>query len=265
MTRPSRLLLALETRALPELGLFLAAAPTMLACMPKGEDRPVLVLPGFLASDRSTAPLRWALGRLGYASHGWDVGQNLGPTDETLEGITDKIVELRDTYGQPVSLVGWSLGGVYAREMARLAPDYIRDVVTLGSPFQIQDSANSNASAFSNRLQDTWSDNVQLPRVPDWLRETLPVPSTAVYTKTDGVVQWSDCVDTADARHDNVEVYGSHCGLGHNMSALLVVADRLAQAPGLWQAFEPPRAFAHLFPPASRAGARSEPASGIAA
>lgn len=238
---------------MPELALFMAGAPAMLPLMPKGENRPVLVLPGFLASDASTTPIRWFLDRLGYASYGWDVGRNLGPTDKTLEGITTKIVELRETYGQPVSLVGWSLGGIYAREIARLAPDYIRDVVTLGSPFQIQRSSDSNASVASDRLRQNWSQNVRLPRIPDRMRDTLPVPSTAVFTKTDGIVSWADCVDVPDDNHDNVEVFGSHCGLGHNLAALYVVADRLGQDEGSWQPFMAPRSLAHLFPDASDA------------
>lgn len=250
MSRPSKLLFALESRAVAELGMFAAGAPGLMHLMPKGEYRPVLVLPGFLASDASTTPLRWMLNRLGYSSHGWDVGRNLGPTDEALGAITDKIVELRNSFGQPVSLVGWSLGGIYAREMARLSPEYVRDVVTLGSPFQIERSSDSNASAFTDRLKQNWSNNVMLPRFPDRLRGPLPVPSTAVYTKTDGIVSWRDCIDMSDASHDNVEVYGSHCGLGHNVSALLVVADRLAQDAQDWKPFEAPRGACHLYPQA---------------
>lgn len=194
--------------------------------------------------------MRWILERLGYAPSGWDAGRNLGPTEATLEAIANKIVELRDASGQPVSLVGWSLGGIYAREMARLAPDYIRDVVTLGSPFQIEQSSDSNASAASDRLKQNWSPNVQLPRVPDRMRGPLPVPATAVYTKTDGVVHWTSCVDVPDATHDNVEVFGSHCGLGHNLSAIYVVADRLAQDINAWEPFQAPGALSHLYPEA---------------
>jgi pimeloyl-ACP methyl ester carboxylesterase len=111
-----------------------------------------------------------------------------------------------------MSLVGWSLGGIYAHEIARSSPDLVRMVVTLGSPFRTEPSH----------------------------RRPLPVPSTAVVSRTDGIVPWQTCVNPRGDAHETLEVLGSHCGLGHHPAVLLVVADRLAQAPGDWQPMRVP-------------------------
>lgn len=252
MQRPSRLLLALESRAMPEFGAFMGAIPAMRACLPRGEGQPVLVLPGFMASDISTAPMRSMLNKLGYPTYGWNIGRNVGPTDFVLDGLVDRIEELVNEHQQPLSVIGWSLGGIYAREMARLAPDHVRDIVTLGSPFQMEEPRNSNAAPLHDMVRGSYSDKIDLPRLPDYTREPLPVPSTAVFSRTDGIVLWDDCIDVPDSNHDNVEVYGSHCGLGHNVAAMVVIADRLAQPAGHWAPFVPPKLFAHLYPDTSR-------------
>ncbi len=247
--RPSRLLLALESRSVGEFGSFFALAPVLLPLLPRGEGQPVLVLPGFFSTDASTAPLRWLLGHLGYPTYGWDMGRNLGPTDQVLDGLVDRVDELVQTHGEPLSIVGWSLGGIYARDMARLAPDHVRDVVTLGSPIQMEEpDETSTLSPLHELLRESYSDKVVLPRIPDRVREPLPVPSTAVYSRTDGIVAWADCLDIVDEHHDNVEIYGSHCGLGYNPAAMVVIADRLAQSPGFWEPFEAPAPLAHLYP-----------------
>src|SRR5881275_1272154 len=138
---PSRTLMFLEGRALSELGAFVGALP-LLSLAPKGDGHPVLVLPGLVASDVSTRPLRGFLRNHAYAAHGWKLGRNQGYLRGLEQQIIDRIHDLRGRYGPKVSLVGWSLGGIFARQVAKLVPDDIRTVITLGSPF----SGNPRAS-----------------------------------------------------------------------------------------------------------------------
>ncbi len=237
----------LEVRALAELGTFAATAPVLSRVLPSGGGRPVLVLPGFLADDHSTKPMRVLLRSLGHDAVGWGLGRNIGPTDEVLDGLLDLFVDLDDS-GGPIDIVGWSLGGLYAREMARLAPARVRQVITLGSPFQIATEQDSNAGAAFRSFKEFHSDRVMMPRIPSWAREPIPVSTTSIYTRGDGIVKWDHCLNRDFPHTENVEVRGSHCGLGHNPAAMVVVADRLAQPDAQWAPFEPPAALRALFP-----------------
>ena len=218
-------LLALEPpRAVGELGLLATWAP-MLAREPRGDGHTVLVMPGLGASDLSTRPLRGFLRRLGYDVHGWGLGRNEGPTARMLDGIGERFLDLHGRRGEGVSLVGWSMGGIFARRLARLHPDGVRQVITLGSPYRM--------------LSDTGS-------------SALRVPSTSVFSRSDGIAPWRSCFDGFGARHEAVEVVGSHCGLGHHPAVLHLVADRLAQPPGTWQPFEPSGLWRPWFPTVDR-------------
>jgi pimeloyl-ACP methyl ester carboxylesterase len=200
----------------------------------------VLVLPGFMASDNSTRTLRWYLRDLGYRAHAWRLGVNVGPTDRILDGMQRRIHSLAAdarTEGRPISIIGWSLGGVYARIMAREHPDAVRQVITLGSPFGLEDREASNASALYNILSTFHSPRVDSLTSPEAGRSTMTVPTTAIYTKGDGIVPWGSCIDGPRDNAENVRVLGSHCGLGHNPRALLVIADRLAQPVGQWKPY----------------------------
>jgi pimeloyl-ACP methyl ester carboxylesterase len=201
---------------------FAAVAPLWTVAMaPRGDGHRVLVIPGFLASDLSTAPLRTVLGRLGYRVDGWGLGRNVGPTAAVVDGLTRAVEGAGDG---PISIVGWSLGGVYGRELARRFPDRVRQVITLGSPFNTEDLGFGATAA------------------------PLPVPSTAIYTRTDGIVDWRTTVQRTDERTENVEVRGSHCGLGVNPAVVLAVADRLAQPAGEWAPFRPPGTVRRWYP-----------------
>ena len=133
--RPPSPLLALTElpRALAELGT-LPLASGWLATAPRGDGHPVLVLPGFIASDTSTAILRRYLKRMGYDAHAWELGRNLGPKAIGREGekLVARLRAIHELTGQKVSLVGWSLGGVMARLVARRAPEAVRQVISLG-------------------------------------------------------------------------------------------------------------------------------------
>ncbi len=246
--RPHPLLALLELRAGPELGAFAATVPAMKAWLPKAtEDRHVLVLPGFMAGDASTTPLRAVLGSLGHETHGWGLGRNIGPTAAILDGLLGLVERLHREKG-PIDLVGWSLGGLFAREVTRLAPTTVRQVVTLGSPFQTVGPEESNVSGAFTALRSRHSDDVLVPRIPSWAREPMGVPTTSIYTKGDGIVSWHQCLNRDLPQTENVEVYGSHCGLGHNPAAIYAVADRLAQQGGHWQPFRPRTTLRRLFP-----------------
>src|ERR1700741_2616032 len=131
---PSRTLMFLEGRAISELGAFLGALP-LLSLAPRGDGHPVLVLPGLVAADTSTRPLRSFLKSRGYAVSGWRQGRTLGLRHGVQHAMVDLVQELNDTHGRKVSLVGWSLGGLYARQLAKMMPERVRSVITLGSPF----------------------------------------------------------------------------------------------------------------------------------
>ncbi len=236
---------AFELLAPAEYGLFAAVAP-LFRRVDRARADTVLVMPGLVASDVSTRPLRRLLRRMGHRAVGWELGRNHGPTQEILDGIRRRLVEESDRAGGPITLVGWSLGGIYARYLATEHPGRIRQVISLGSPFNIAHAEPTTVSGIYERngrrvrfVRDRGS--VKLDRIP--------VPSTAIYTTTDGVVAWRSCRQTAGPEAENIRVHGSHCGLGVNTSAAVVIADRLAQSKNSWAPFRPNLLTAALFPP----------------
>jgi pimeloyl-ACP methyl ester carboxylesterase len=236
LTEPMRGVLTFST--LPFAARWLRRAP-------RGDGHGVLVLPGLLADDLSTGTLRAFLAGLGYAVRGWGLGRNLGPTDAVLDGMPRALRQLVTTTGRPVSVIGWSLGGVYARELARDHPDLVRQVITLGSPFGLVDDRQSRADGAFRRRARLHVDPSRLP-TREQLRQPVPVPSTAIYSRSDGIVDWHACIDDngpgpeSTATHQNVEVRCGHLGFGVDAGTLWTIADRLAVPPGQWTPFRPP-------------------------
>ncbi len=232
-TRPSLWLQMLESRALPELGAYASLYPLMYLA-PKGDGHPVLVIPGFLTTGAATFPLRHFLKILGYKGHRWKLGRNLGPVGYKEFEILQRLKDLRHRYGRKVSVIGWSLGGLYARELAWMAPGDVRTVITLGTPFRHHD-----ATAVSWLYEDL-TGQVEAHMPPEF-RERLdmppPVPSTAIYSRTDGVVPWRCSLERPSEFSENIRVESSHCGLGHHPAVLWAIADRLAQPEGQWRPF----------------------------
>ncbi|HMM95790.1 MAG: alpha/beta hydrolase [Micrococcales bacterium] len=205
-----------------------------IAGWPVGDGHPVIVLPGFLAGPESTVFLRTHLRRLGYRVHDWRQGRNLGASPELAERLEDLLLEIHDRYGRRVSLVGWSAGGVYAREMARALPDYTRCVVTLGSPFR-HHPVSTRAWAMY-RVMNRHNIDLMFTEEALALRaQPLQVPTTSIWSRTDGIVAWECCVADPAPLTENVEVGATHLGYGHQLDTLRIIADRLAQPEGAWR------------------------------
>jgi len=232
---PSLLLMLAETRALFELNSSLLLSPLLLRA-PKGDGHPVLALPGFLASDLSMAPMRRYLKELGYDTHAWNMGRNLGGVASKRAALRDLLTGIHGQTGRKVSLIGWSLGGVYARDLALQMPDMVRSVITLGSPFA-NDIRATNATRLYEALSgEAVDDN---PEIRQAIAGDLPVPATSVYSRTDGIVNWHTSLLRPSKTAENIEVhFASHIGLGVNPAALWAVADRLAQAEGEFRHFD---------------------------
>ncbi len=256
--RRRRLLFATEpARSMAEAGVFAASLP-LLRRAPRGEPHPVLVLPGLLASDMSTVPLRGWLRRLGYPVVGWALGRNRGPTREVVDALPRLVERLAAEHGTPVSIVGWSLGGIFARRLALRSPRQIRQVISLGSPFAlVEGQADRTAGSRAYRQHADLHAADRIHPSDDAARRPLPVPSTSVYSRGDGVVDWRACLQPVGPTSENVAVRGSHLGMGHNPGVFWVVADRLAQPAGGWRPFRAPTrvGLAALFPPPDQPGA----------
>jgi pimeloyl-ACP methyl ester carboxylesterase len=242
----ARLYLTEPARGLARLAVLPLAAP-WLAAAPRGDGHGVLVLPGLLASDLSTALLRRFLRRLGYDVHGWELGRNVGPTDAVLDGLPLALAALAARTGSPVSVVGWSLGGIYARELAREHPGQVRGVITLGSPFALTDPRQSRADSVYRRRSYLHAGPGRVP-TRDQVAQPIGVPSTAVYSRRDGIVTWQACVEPETAVHENVEVRCGHLGFGADPATLWLIADRLAVPVGQWRRFRPPAPLRPLYP-----------------
>ena len=247
---PSLGLLLAEARGLFEFNASLLLSPLLMRA-PRGDGHPVLALPGFLASDLSMAPMRRYLGELGYEPHAWRMGRNLGGLARMRDALRARLVEIHAASGRKVSLVGWSLGGVYARDLALHAPDMVRSVITLGSPFA-NDVRATNATALYEALSGERVEDFAEQRAA--IAGDLKVPATSIYSRTDGVVNWRTCLLHASDRAENIEVHlASHVGLGVNPAALWAVADRLAQPEGEFWPFDRAGPFAIAYAPPERA------------
>jgi pimeloyl-ACP methyl ester carboxylesterase len=232
-TAPGLIRLALEMRAPWELGAALLSYPFMRSA-PRGDGHPVMVFPGLAAGDFTTLAIRHFLSDRGFSVHAWEQGLNFGPRPGVLEACVEKILQLRATTGRKVSLVGWSLGGVYAREIAKMLPDDVRVVVTLGSPFTGSPKATNAWRVYQLVSGEKEIDAERFAA----LRVRPSVPTTSIFSRTDGVVAWQCSIEEESASSENIEVHASHVGMGANPTALYAIADRLAQEEGQWRRFD---------------------------
>ncbi len=233
----------LELRA-PLEAISLSASMRILKKAPKGDGQPVLVLPGFMTGDRATFVLRRYLNEQGFSTHAWGQGTNPGLREDIYQNLEEHVEKIYNTHGQKVSIVGWSLGGLYARCLGHRLSSKIRQVITIGSPFAINSSFAPDDLAISGpvlklyeRLNPNVADDPLVTGEPIW-ENPPPVPSTAIYSEDDGVASWHYCVDDVSERTENIRIFGSHMGLTHNPFVLYALADRLAQPLNKWKHFD---------------------------
>ena len=236
---PSLLLSLLEIpRALSEASTLIPAS-VVLKRLPPGDGHAVMTLPGFLASGRSMRVVRNYLDTWGYDAHCWELGRNLGVTqDRDVEALLDRrLREIHRRSGKRVSLVGWSLGGLLARELARRNPDLVRSVITLGSP--IGSPRATNVWRLYESVSGANIDSAAIQERVETLRDHIDgVSMTAVYSKTDAVVAAEIAQLPPGPQVQNIGVPASHFGMGFNPAILYLIADRLRQHPRDWEPFE---------------------------
>lgn len=209
---PARSLKFLEARALVEGASILPAAPWLLT-QPRGDGRQVMVLPGFMFDDRSTWPLRRFLRYLGYEVLPWHLGRNQGRPEHDSELVARRLPEVRRP-GEPITLIGWSLGGVVARLVAQALPDAVREVITLGTPVEGGPKYTAVGARFA-RGQGIDLDEFE-GHVHNVNREGMQVPVTAICSRSDGIVGWRAAIDRYNAHARHVRLPCSHLGMGVN-------------------------------------------------
>ena len=205
----------------------------------------MLVIPGLGASDISTVLLRRFLDDLGYVTYPWGLGRNKGLKEEGPALMSERLQFIFDHHGAKVSLIGQSLGGVFAREMARLNPAMVRQVITLGSPFTGHRLASTGTHLYEWLSGDNLEDldfNQHLA-----MRIKPPVPTTSIYSRLDGMAAWECSIEEGRPGGESINLRGnSHIGMGSSPNALYLIADRLAQPPDNWLPYEP-KGLATLF------------------
>lgn len=198
-----------------------------IASVPQGDGHKVIVLPGIMTGDFTTYRLVGWLNQIGYSAQGWGPGINWGPTTSTIKRVDDLIEAAYTASGRKVSLVGRSLGGIYARDYAKRFPDRVVRVITLGSPLHFP--LKTPLSPFEQVLSNFYDKSV-LERV-DSIPENPPVPLTAIYSKRDGIVPWEACLTPETEHAQNFEIDSAHTVMGENPRAMRIIAFRLADKP----------------------------------
>lgn len=227
----------------------------VLKMMPEGDGHPVLLLPGFLTSDAYTLALRHNLSKKGYKAHAWEGGLNLGLGEKTAEHLSRQLHRIfEESGGRKVTLIGHSLGGVYARELAREFPDLVRGVITLGTPFGLGAKGEEATPKHLRLIYDFFNPESNHLNDGDLHSRSLtppPVPTTSIYSQTDGVVDWRASLNPQSPLTENIEVISSHMGLLFHSHTLAAILDRLAQPEGLWKPFDTQAYDGLRYPPAA--------------
>jgi len=208
------------------------------AALPQGDRHAVVVFPGLATNGLVTRPLRSFCERLGYRCFDWGQGLNTGPKGEIdawLDTLAQDVQARTAGHAAPISLIGWSLGGIYAREVAKRLRSRVRQVITIGTP--VAGAAEQTNVGLVYRLLNGSTPPADSKMIGK-LRTAPPVPTTSIYSRTDGVVAWQACRDMKRAgRAESIEIEGSHCGMPWNPAVLRVVADRLAQPLHAWRPY----------------------------
>jgi pimeloyl-ACP methyl ester carboxylesterase len=200
---------------------------------PRGDGHPVLLVPGFLRGESYMQPLSRFLTGRGYAVNGWRLGVNLGPTDQALDGLEERLDEIVARHGRKASLVGHSLGGALARLLAKQRPENVRQLIVLTSPIRVPTATQLEPLY---RLLAHWH-SASSPGLYQTFNEPPAVPVTALHTRSDGIVAWQSCLEVEGPRRENIEIKGAHSTMPRNPAAWRIIADRLAQPEGEWRPY----------------------------
>lgn len=222
---PSRLATLLEVRAPFDWATILLRAPQLLSA-PRGDGRPVLLLPGYGTDEAAMRPLGRYLEFLGYDVYDWGLGRNRGDVDGYIERMGKRVAEVSEALdGTPLTLIGWSLGGVIARETARLFEPFVREVITLGTPI----IGGPKYTAAAGRFAESAGIDLDEFEKEVHSRNSIGIrqPVTSIYSKLDGVVGWRASVDVYNEQARNIEVNSSHFGIGVNGRVWRLIADIL--------------------------------------
>jgi len=265
--KPKLLYQLIEPRAVLEMYALPWLLPVLLHA-PRGDGHPVLLLPGFMADEGTLIALKLFLESRGYDVHTWGFGRNVGFTSRHATALEQKIRYMHHTSGRKVSVVGWSLGGLFAMYGAHEAPECVRSVITLGSPVSFDPGGSQSTplvKALYRLIAHPMGTAAHVPHLrAKNLRgpKAIPVPISCIYSLGDGVVPPQEAtIDGNPALHENIRVPGSHLGLGFNALALWIVADRLAQPEGRWRPYEPSGVTGRLYRLATAGFASAWPAS----
>ena len=196
---------------------------------PTGNGHPVILFPGLGSDGAALVPLRDYCNSLGYHAMDWQMGRNTGPEgdlEDWLDALADHTRQLISPFRKRATLIGWSLGGLYARELAKRMGPRVRQVITLGTPFNwTRDHTNIG---WLMRLLKGEQAGIS-PALGARLREPPPVPTVSVYSRSDGIVAWQSCKHPRPLCDvQDIEVAGSHLGMGWNREVLQLVGDTLA-------------------------------------
>ncbi len=223
---PARWELVREGRVVFERLALATALPRIRAEAPRGSGEPVMVVPGFATDDSWTARLRSFLTSIGYEARGWDLGRNGGRVPQLIPAVIEQTEKLASGLGQPIRLVGWSLGGYLAREAARERPELVERVVTLGAPVVGGPTYTASAPMYLKKGYDI---EEIAATVRERERRPITVPVFAVYSRSDGVVKWQSCIDTYDNPHvEHHEITSTHLGMVNSSRVFRLVAELLA-------------------------------------
>ena len=241
MNVPSKALLSIELfRAFYEYGAGWALSIPLRLISPRGDGHPVMIIPGLGTTDVSTYFIRNFLNNLGYKAYSWGFGRNLGPRNgipRMAAQLSKRVKQISEECGgQQVSLIGWSLGGIYAREIAKIIPEHIRQVITLASPFKGHAGRTNLTPLYEFLSKDKahkTEERMRLLAIPP------PLPFTSLYSKTDGVVFWRCAIEEEGPISENIEILGaSHLGIGHNPAAMYIIAQKLIHTRETWRPYK---------------------------
>ncbi len=225
--KPNILNMVLESRALVEWASIYCIYPFIPKRI-KGEGKPVLIIPPYLGDDYSTSFVRRYLSSLGFKTYKWDQGINMIKA-HYIPRLEEKLDDIYSAHGEKVSIVGWSGGGMFAKILANHHPKQVAQIVTIGSPVWGLMDMKSRVDGILQFFRGK-SLKEKNKKFLDELEHVPDAPVTCIYTKTDGVLPWKHCMEAESYRSDiqNIEVFGSHSGLGANASVLMATANALS-------------------------------------